>query len=149
MKVILLKDVKGTGRSGEVKNVSDGYARNFLFKNNLARLATTNAVDGLEQQAKKEKKQAEQGLKEAQKQASILDGGVIEVTGKGSAEGTLYAAVGGKKLAKAIEMKYHVPVTIRQIVIPTPVKEVGDHTVKITFDYGLEAELIVSVSLDA
>lgn len=147
MKVILLKNVKGTGKRGDIKNVSDGFARNFLFKNNLAQLATVDAVVGLEKQEKKQKKKNEAELHQTQAIASKLDGGAIELTGKGSPEGTLYAAIGAKKLAQEIKKKYNVTVESSQITIPRPVKEVGDHTFAIALGHGLEAELTVSVSL--
>ena len=146
MKVVLLQDIPGTGKRGDVKTVSDGYARNFLLKKKLARAATDEVVASLKHKAEKQKKQNARELADHQKTASKLDGGLIELTAKASAEGTLYASIGTKKLAKAIQDVYSVEVKPSQIEIPNPMKEVGDHTVKIELGDGLEAELTVSIS---
>lgn len=146
MKVILLSNVKGTGKKGEVKNVSDGYARNFLLKNNLAKVATPDAVLKVQQQDKKQQKDSEAELREVQSMATALDGGLLELVAKANAEGRLFAAIGAKRLAQEIKKVYDIDVKSSQITIPVPVKEAGEHTINISFPHGLEAELTVSVT---
>src|SRR3989338_7864804 len=90
MKVILLQDVPGTGKKGEVKNVADGYARNLLLPKKLAQAATSDALERMKQEELKRKKQSERELKDYQTVASALDGVEVAVKAKGTAEGTLY-----------------------------------------------------------
>lgn len=145
MKVILLKDIKGTGKRGDVKDVADGFARNFLIKKGLARQATTKALQTVVAQEKKKQKQAKVELKQAQSAASSLDGVSVSLTSKVSAEGTLYAAIGAAKIVKAIEQQHNQTINKKHIHIPTPIKEAGEHLVKIKLPHGLEAELTVVV----
>ena len=146
MKVILLQDVPGTGKKGEVKNVADGYARNLLLPKKLAQAATSDALERMKQEELKRKKQSERELKDYQTVASALDGVEVTVRAKGTAEGTLYAAVGARKIADTIAAQRHVDVKPNQIVIRTPIKEAGEHKIKIEFGHGLEAELTVHVT---
>ncbi len=146
MKVIFIKDVKGSGKRGEIKEVADGYARNFLIKKGLARMASNKAIKDLDLQIKKVKKVSEQELRDSQRFAGQLDGVVVEINGKVSGEGTLYAAIGGAKIAKAIKVQHGLDIKSKQIHISEAIKEAGEHTVKIKFGHGLEAELTVSVS---
>ncbi len=146
MKVILLQDVKGTGKRGDIKDVADGYARNFLLPNELAKPAKKNVVQKIKADTRKKAKKAEDSLKDAQRIASGLDGREIEIEAKGSAEGTLYAAVGPKKLVGEIKKQTGVTVSQKNIVIDEPIKEFGDHRVKIETSFGLEAEITVRVS---
>ena len=103
MKVIFLKDVKGTAKKGETKEVSDGYARNFLMKQGLAIMATDAELKKIDGQAKKKAKQMESELESQQKVAGRLDGEEIEILAKVSNSGTLYAAINSAKLAQAIK----------------------------------------------
>ena len=146
MKVIFLQDVQGTGIRGEIKNVADGYARNFLFSKNLARQATPEALN--EEKVKEEKrlKDSNVELNLAQKKAGKLDGAGVVITEKINDKGKLYSAVGGKKIAEAIKKQLKVDIKPNQIEIGQAIKEAGEHNVLIKFPHGLEAELQVSVS---
>jgi len=146
MKIIFLKDVKGSGKRGEIKEVADGYARNFLIKKGLARMASSKAIKDLDLQIKKVKKVSEQELLDAQRFAGQLDGAMVEINGKVSMEGTLYAAIGGAKIVKAIKDQHGLDIKSKQIYISGAIKEAGEHIVRIKFGHGLEAELTVSVS---
>lgn len=146
MKVILLQDVKGTGKRGDIKDVADGYARNFLLPNELAKPAKKNVVQKIKAETRKKIKKAEASLQDAQRIASTLDGQEIEIDAKGSAEGTLYAAVGPRKLVSEIKKQTGVIVKQKDIFIHEPIKEFGDHTVQIETNFGLEAELTVRVN---
>ncbi|MFA6426956.1 MAG: 50S ribosomal protein L9 [Candidatus Magasanikbacteria bacterium] len=145
MKVILLQDVSGTGKKGDIKEVAEGYARNFLLAKKLAKIMTTDVVVQLEAQEKKKTKLAEQELKEQQKTAGKLDGAELEVFGKINSEGKLYASVNGSKLVEVIKKQYGVAIKPVQIFIPHSIKELGEHRAVVRFNHGLEAELRVSV----
>src|SRR3989339_1323589 len=122
MKVIFLKDVKGTAKKGEIKEVSDGYARNFLMKQGLATMATDTELKKLESQAKKKTKQMESELESLQKMAGRLDGAEIEIFAKTSNSGTLYAAITSDKLASAIKKQLSIKVKPEQIKLKEPLK---------------------------
>ena len=146
MKVIFLKDVKGTAKKWEIKEVSDGYARNFLMKQGLATMATDGELKKLASQAKKKTKQMESELEAQQKVAGRLDGEEIEIMAKVSNTGTLYAAINANKLAQVIKKQLSVIVKPEQIKLKEPIKDIGEHSVHIAFNHGLEADIRVIVS---
>ncbi len=146
MKVILLVDVKGTGKRGEIKQVADGYANNFLLPKGLARVATSSAVTKLQASETKKVKEQEKQLGEQQSAASKIDGAEIEVLEKVNKEGKLYAAVSANKIATAIKKQFGVDIKSKQINIEQPIKEAGEYKVKIQLGHGLEADLQVTVS---
>jgi len=146
MKVILLKNVPGTGNKGEVKDVADGYARNFLLKKGLAKQATNKGVEDLKTAEIKRKKEMERDLKMNQKKASLLDGEHIELKAKVNDKGVMYAAVSQAEIAKVLKKELKVDVLPNQIKVTKPIKELGEHSVLIEFGHGLEAELNLTVS---
>ena len=148
MKVIFLKDVPGTGSSGGVKTVADGYARNFLLKNKLARVATDKAMQEMKNKEVKSVKKAEQELKKYQKIATKLDGAEIEIIEKTNAGGRLYAALSKAKILKAIKEQLGIELETKQIRLDSPIKEAGDYEVRTRFgfDHGLEVDLRLRVT---
>ncbi len=145
MRVILLKDVPGTGKKGDIKEVADGFARNFLIKKNLAKMATKDAVDRVQAQEKKKAKLAEQDLKSQQKTCAKLDGAEIEVSGKTSDGGTLYASIGPEKIVSEIKRQLGISINKKQVKT-SQIKETGEYTIRIMFDHGLECDLRLTVS---
>ena len=103
MKIVLLSDVPKLGRKSEVKNVSPGYAKNFLFPRGLAMVLTSTAVLELEQQSVAKRKQAEDELVHSQVLAQKLDGLEIEIAIKASKDGVGYAAVSAQKIAETLQ----------------------------------------------
>jgi len=146
MKVVLLQNVPGTGKKGDIKNVSDGYARNFLLKKGLAASASSGVVDQLQAQEKKREKRQKQALKSQQKAASKLDGAELSFEEKTNNIGHMYAALSASKVAKEIKKVYDIEVKVKQIMFSEPIKEVGEYTAKILLDHGLEAECSITVS---
>ncbi len=146
MKVLFLQDIPGSGKKGDVKDVSDGYARNFLLKKGLARIATKNAVTKMETDVKKQVKFAEEDLSIQQSSAGKLDGIEIEMSGKVSDAGTLYASIGAGKIVEAIKKQTGVLIKQKQLKINKQIKEVGEYDVVVQFDHGLESDLRVIVS---
>jgi len=140
MKVILLKNVEGVGKKGEIKNAADGHARNFLIPNKLAIIATDKAIKGLEDEKEAEAKRAEQELQHVEEIVSQIDGLEIEIPTKVDDAGKLYGSINDQKISqlfkeRGFDIKKH------QIKIPQPIKEIGEYPIIIAFDHGLEAEI--------
>lgn len=146
MKVVFLADVKGTAQKGEIKEVSDGFARNFLFKGNLAKPATPGAVNEQKAMVARKLKEAEMELRAFQKEAARLDGQEVQVVEKATSDGKLYAAITGPKLAEAIKKQIGTAVDPKNITTPKPIKQLGEHQFVVNFPHGLEAEMLVTVS---
>lgn len=143
MKVILLHKVPGLGNTDDVKEVADGYARNFLFPRHLAVPASQRTEEYIAARHKREAKAAERELREQQDVASKIDGREVEMAERANDSGVLYAAVSPAKIAAALE-KLGFMVKTEQIV-GKPIKNVGAHEVKIKFAHGLEAAITVNV----
>ncbi|MCD6271170.1 50S ribosomal protein L9 [bacterium] len=144
MKVILLKDIEKLGKKYEVKEVSDGYARNFLIRRGLAKPATEKLIKWAEEQRKLAEKKAQEQLKKVQKLASKLDGQEIEFVVKVGKQEELFESINQMKIAKKLkEMGFDIKKT--QVELEKPIKELGEFPVKINLDQGLEAEIRVIV----
>jgi large subunit ribosomal protein L9 len=146
MKVILLREVKGTGSKGEIKEVADGYARNFLIKQGLAEPATKQTVAKVEADLAVNQKANEMDLKKTQEVVVKLDGQEITVAEKVNEVGNLYAALSGDSVAAAVKKHLKINLDPKQVAFETPIKEIGEHKVQIEFPHGLEAELTVTIS---
>jgi len=145
MKVILLKDVDKIGKKFEVKEVKDGYARNFLIPQQLAKPATKEALIWLETQKEIEEKVAEDDLKKSQSVASSIDDREVIIEVKVGDQDQLFEAIGAQKIAdKLKELGFEVKKN--QIELSEPIKELGEHPVKIKFEHNLEAEIRVIVN---
>ena len=130
MKIILLQDISGVGRKGEVKNVSDGYGRNFLLPNKLGQIATPSAIAS----AEKMSKQAEQN-KEVQK--DILEKNIkglkdlkVQLKAKANEKGHLFSIIHPDEISKILKEQHHLDIPSKFIEIEKPIKELGEHTVK-------------------
>lgn len=129
MKVILLKDVKNVGKKDEIKEVSDGYARNFLFKNNLAMQATDGNRKILDARKKEEAKAEEEKKKEAQALAARLKDIVLEFQLNTGKEGNVFGSISTKQIAAALE-KEGIRIDRRKIILDTPIDSLGTTLVK-------------------
>lgn len=144
MKVILLKDIEKLGKKYDVKEVADGYARNFLIRRGLAKPATEKLIKWAEEQRKLAIKRAQEQLKEVQKLASKLDGQEVEFVVKVGKQGKLFESINQIKIAKKLkEMGFDIKKT--QVELEKPIKELGEFPVKINLDQGLEAEIRVVI----
>ncbi|KEQ22200.1 50S ribosomal protein L9 [Paenibacillus tyrfis] len=124
MKVILLKDVKGQGKKGEVKEVSEGYATNFLFKQQLAAPASDAAMKTLEQQKKAEDRKKAQEKADAQELGKKIGELTVQLKAKSGADGRLFGAVSNKQVAEALE-KQGIKLDKRKIVMDEPIRTLG------------------------
>lgn len=144
MRVILLRDVEKLGKKYEIKEVADGHALNFLLPKGLAKAATENAIKWVEIQREIEEKKAEEELKKVQELASKLTGVEVTVQVKVGDKQELFEAITSSKIAdKLKEMGFEIKKN--QVILETPIKELGEFPVKVGFEHGLEIEIHVIV----
>lgn len=144
MKVILLQDVEKLGKKYDVKEVSDGYARNFLFPKGLVKPATEENLKWLEAQREIEAKQAEEGLKKIQEFATAIDGQEIIIPVKIGEKDQLFESITAQKIYEKLK-ELGLEVKKTQIDLPEPIKELGEFPIKIKFEHNLEAEIKVII----
>lgn len=144
MKVILLADVKGHGKKGELCNVSDGYARNFLFPKKLAVEANATAMNELKNREEAKAHHIEEEKKAAEAVANKLNGKTIEILAKAGASGKLFGAVTAKEIAIAIKEKFGVEIDKRKMQV-ADIKQFGEYTAEIKLYSGISAKLQVIV----
>ncbi len=145
MKVILLQDIEKLGKKHEVKEVKNGYARNFLIPQGLVKIATDKALEWLKIQKGAGEKKAEQALKTIQEIASTLDGQEVIISVKVGEDGQLFESISVQKIFEELK-KMGFNVKKKQIDLVEPIKELGEFPVKIKFDHNLEPEITIVVS---
>jgi len=144
MRVILLQDVENLGKKYEVKDVKDGYARNFLIPKGLVKPATKEALECLEREKEIEEKKAEEELKEIQKLASEIDGLEVVIPVKVGEDGQLFEKIGPQRISEKLK-ELGFEIDKNQIDLPEPIKELGEFPIKIHLEHNLEAEIKVIV----
>ena len=144
MKVILLQKVNGLGDKYDLKEVADGYARNFLLPQNLAEISTPERAAVMEERKAKEIGDAQKDLERVEALAEKLEMLEIIVKAKAQEDGTLYGSVGPKEIAAAIK-KHHTSIDEKQISVKNPIKKLGDHEAVVNLNHGLEAPITVTV----
>lgn len=145
MKVIFLKDVKGKGKKGEVKNVADGYAQNFLFKQGLAIEATPANLKALEAQKNKQKKEAEEELARAKQLKEKIDTLTVELFAKAGEGGRLFGSVTSKQIAEALQQQHDIKIDKRKIELDDAIRALGYTNVPIKLHPEVTATLKVHV----
>ncbi len=145
MKVILLQEVEDLGKKYEIKEVKDGYARNFLLAKKLARAATKEALKWLSDQKEVIEKEAEEDLKKSQALASQLDGLEVAIAVKVGDEGQLFESINSQKIVDKLK-ELGIEVKKSKVKLDHPIKELGDYPISIVLDHNLEAEIKVVVS---
>ena len=148
MKVILLQDVEGLGKKYEVKEVKNGYARNFLLPGKMVKPATRESLKWLSDQKEIIEKKAEEDLKKAQELASQLDGYELSIAVKVGDEGQLFESIHSQKIVEKLK-EAGFDVKKPQVKLENPIKELGEFPVSINLDHNLEAEIKVIVSADS
>lgn len=146
MKVVLLQDVKGQGKKGDIVNVSDGYGRNFLIPRKLATEATPEALNAINQ---KKKAEAAAQLRERERLAEIaesLQSKVIVIKAKSGASGKLFGSVTSKEISEALNSQHGIEIDKRKIVLDEPIKQYGSYQLAAKLGYDISATLMVLVT---
>lgn len=141
MKVILLQDVKGQGKKGEMKEVSDGYARNYLLPRNLAAQATADNLNALKI---KEKAAAAKAAKEkalAEENAKKLEEVQVIIRARSGGSGKLFGAVTSAEISSALKEQYGIDIEKNKIVQAEPIKTYGSYTVKAKLGYEVSGNI--------
>ncbi len=146
MKVILLEDVKGTGKKGQIVNASDGYANNFLFPKKLAVAATNDNLNSIKLQKKAEEKRKAEELAAAKELAEKLTKLDIKISVKTGDNGKLFGSVTNKEIAAAIEQQTGLVIDKKKIVLNDQIKMVGTRHVNIKLHPDVTAEVKVIIS---
>ena len=145
MKVIFIKDVRGRGKRGELKEVPDGYAQNYLIKRGLAKEATKAAMSELKGQQRAAEKHEAEELAEA-KEVLEQEDTVVELSAKAGTDGRIFGSVSSKQIAKALEDQFNLKIDKRKIELPAPIKATGFVHVPIKLHHDVEATIDVHVA---
>jgi len=145
MKVILLEDVKGTGKKGQVVNASDGHARNFLFPRKLAIEANDSNMANLEAQQKKAQHKVATEVKAAQAIAETLEAKPISIAVRVGDKGRMFGSISNKEIEEAVQSQLGVTVAKKKIVLNDPVKAVGTYTVTAKLHPQVSAKINVEI----
>lgn len=145
MKVIFLKDVKGRGKKGEVKDVAVGYAQNFLIKQGLAVEATSGNMANLKNQQKKEQKLEEEALQEAKDLKEKIEKLTVEINAKSGEGGRLFGSITNKQVADELKKSHDIKVDRRKIDMDQPIRSLGVTKVPVKLHHEVAATLNVHV----
>lgn len=145
MKIILIKDVEKLGKKYEIKEVSSGYARNYLIPKGLAIQASEKLLKWAEAQREKEEKKADEKLKKVSEFVSAIDGLEIEITVKVGKEDQFFEKINQQKISEGLkELGFEIKKS--QIELEKPLEELGEFPVKIKFEHNLEAEVKIIIT---
>ncbi len=145
MKVVLLADVKGHGKKGELCNVSDGYARNFLFPKKLAVEADNAALNELKNREEAAAHHKKEEINNAKAIAEKLEGKSVKITAKAGAAGRLFGSVTSKEIAAEIKKSLGIEIDRKKMTV-ADIKNFGEYTAEIKLYQGITAKLTVIVS---
>mgnify|MGYP003503172829 FL=1 len=147
MKVILLKDVKKQGKKGDVVEVSDGYGRNYLIKNNLAQLADGSALSQLNAEKKARQKISEEELAEAKELKKIIEDEktIVKIKAKTGEDGRLFGTIPSKQIAEELLKQHKVKIDRRKIQLDSNLAALGSHQVEVKIHSEVTAVINVNV----
>ena len=145
MKVILLQDVKGAGKKGELANVSDGYARNFLLPRKLAREADAQAMNELKNAEQSRQHKIEVDTAQAKENKAKLEGRTLVMTAKAGQGGRLFGSVTNKEVAAAVQREFGITVDKRKVVLEGDIKAFGMYSCEIKLYTGISAQVKIMV----
>lgn len=146
MKVILLQDVKSIGKKGDLANVSDGYARNFLLPRKLAKEANAQAMNEYNNAQAAEEYRIKSEKEAARKSADTLNGKTVKIHAKGGQGGKFFGSVTAKEIAEAIENQYGIAADKRKIVLEGDIKSFGSYNFDVKFYAGITATMTAVVA---
>ena len=145
MKVILLQDVKGHGKKGELCNVSDGYARNFLFPKKLAAIADNTAMNDLKNKEAAAAHHKQEEINAANATAKVLNGKTVSISAKSGSNGKLFGSVTSKEIAAEIKKSLGVEIDRKKMSV-ADIKNFGEYTAEIKLYTGITAKITVKVT---
>jgi len=146
MKVILQQDVKGQGKKGQLVDVSDGYARNFLLPKKLAVIATADNMNTMKQQEKARKAQEAAEKAEAEATAKKLESLTVKIAAKAGEGGRLFGAVTAKEVSEALAAQHGVSIAKTKLVLDEPIKSCGGYKIKAKLGYEVSGVVNVMVT---
>ena len=146
MKVILLKDIKGTGKKDQIIEASDGFARNFLFPKGLAREASATNLNAIENAKAAQKHREDVERAKAEETRKALAGKAIKIVARGAEGGKLYGSVTAQEIADELSKQYGVKVEKRRIDVAN-IRNAGDFTVSVWLYAGITAEMTAKVEI--
>ena len=145
MKVILQQDVRGQGKKGQMVEVSDGYARNFLLPKKLAVTATPESINTMKQQEKAKKAQMAAEKAEAEAVSKKLEGLMVKISAKAGEGGRLFGAVTGKEISDALAAQHSIAIPKTKLVLDEPIKSCGSYQIKAKLGYEVSGTINVLV----
>ena len=145
MKVLLIKDVKSLGKAGEVKEVKDGYGKNFLIAKGFAKHATPEIIEEHKKMMAEKEAQEKAEIARLQELAKKLDKLEIIVKKKVGENGHLFGAVTKEEIAEALKAEHGIEIDKKHITEKKPIKSVGEHDVDVKLGHGIHATLHVDV----
>ncbi len=145
MKVILTKDVPSLGRAGDIKNVSDGYARNFLILKHLALPASSEALMHMQKVEQEQQGRVKKLQDQAEKNKNIIENKIFTVTVRDSGVHKLYAAIREKEIAQILTEKLHLSIEPKQVIIKETILTLGQHSVEIKLTESIHAHAKIEV----
>ncbi|CAJ1225009.1 50S ribosomal protein L9 [Levilactobacillus zymae] len=148
MKVIFTKDVRGKGKRGEIKNVPDGYAQNFLIKRGLAKEANQSAMSQLSAERKAEERREAEALAEANKLKTHLedDKTVVEILAKAGDDGRLFGSIPSKQIVQALDKQFNLKLDKHKVELPEPIRSLGYTNVPVKLHADVTAKIRVHVA---
>lgn len=145
MKVVLLQDIRGTGTKGQLVQVSDGYARNFLFPRKLAKEANAQVMNELKGAEEARKYRVRKETEEARKTAEAVGGKTLKLTAKSGQGGKLFGSITAKEISDELKRSFHVDVDKRKIILNGEIKAYGTYECELKLYGGVSAKLYVLV----
>ena len=147
MKVILLQDIKGTGKKDQIVEASDGFARNYLIPRKMAREATAEAVNAIQKSKNADKHREDVRRAEAEERSRKLKGKVIQLTVRGGENGKLYGSITNDQIAAALKAQHGVEIDKRKLEMEEPIKAAGQSFVTLKLFAGVSTRMIVNVKV--
>lgn len=143
MKVILKQDVKGLGKKEDMVNVSDGYARNFLFPRGLAAEASASNINVMNTKKEAEKSKKDRELAQAKELAAKVNEAVVVIKSKSGENGKLFGSITSKDISDKLKSDFKIDIDKKKIVLPDPIKSLGTTEVEVKLYPGVSAKLTV------
>ena len=144
MKILLIKDVKSLGKVGEIKEVKEGYGRNFLIAKGLAKLATKEIIKEWEEEQKRKEEELKFEIHELKKEKEVLDKLSVKIEKKLGNNGHLYGAVTKEEIAENLKKQHKINIDKKHIDTKN-IKSIGEHIVDVKLGHGIHAKLKIDV----